>query len=163
MGAPCALYRLPVHRLWSRPTLRTAQDQHWPSGQAGVSVTPSVVLNGLNFIHYRVQSSSHELMHRFWLVSLDKIRLPAVASEEIGKLLIIHPAKHGRVSDLVAVEMQDGQHCAIPCRIQKLIAMPARSQRSGFRLTVSHHTACEQVWVVEYRTASVHDRITQFS
>ena len=163
MRAPSALYRLSVDRFRSRPTLRTAQDHHWPGWQAQIAAIPSVVLNRSNFVHYGVQSSGHELMHRFWLMSLDKIGLPAVTGEEMSKFLVIHPAKHSRICDLVPVEMQDGQHGTVTCRIEKLVAMPACCQRSGFRLTVSHHAAREQVWVVEHRAASVHDRITQFS
>src|SRR5947209_378801 len=102
-------------------------------------------------------------MHLLRLVSLYEIRLPAVAREEIRELLIIQPAKQGGICDLVAIEMENGQHGTVTCGIQKLVAVPTGCQWSGFRLAVSHHTACEQVWIVEHRTASVHDRITQFS
>src|SRR5712671_3810364 len=163
MCAPCVFHRLSIDNFWSGPTLRTAQDQHRPCVQDRVSMTSSLVLNGLNFIHYCIQSSSHELMHRLWFVPLDKIRLPAVAREELGEFLVIHPAKQGRICDLVTIEMENGQHGTVTCRIQKFIAMPARGQWSRFRFAVSHHAACKQVWVIEHRAASVHDRITQFS
>src|SRR4030081_2143000 len=162
MRAPRALYRLSVDKFWSRPTLRTAQDQHRPSWEARASLTSSVVLNRLNFIYYGVQSSGHELMHRLWFVPLDKIRLPTVAGEETRELLIIHPAKQRWVSDLVSIEMENGQHGTVTCGIQKLIAMPTGCQWSRFRFAVSHHAAGKQVWIVEHRTASVHDRIAQF-
>src|SRR5207245_9522081 len=121
MRAPSALYRLSVDRFRSRPTLRTAQDHHWPGWQAQIAAIPSLVSNRSNFVHYGVQSSGHELMHRFWLMSLDKIGLPAVTGEEMSKLLVIHPAKHSRICDLVPVEMQDGQHGTVTCRIEKLV------------------------------------------
>src|SRR4029077_6629419 len=115
MRAPRVLHRLSVDNFWSRPTLRTAQDQHRPGWQARVLLSSSAVLNKLNFIHYGVQSSGHELMHGLRFAPLDKIRLPAVAGEEIRELLIIHPAKQGWISDLVAIEVENGQHCTVTC------------------------------------------------
>src|SRR5437879_11703395 len=101
-------------------------------------------------------------MHRLWFVSLDKIRLPAVAREKLGEFLIIHPAKQGWISDLVAIEVENGQHGTVTCGIQKFIAMPAGCQGSRFRLAVSHHAARQQFWIVEHGTASVPDRVAQF-
>src|SRR5260370_10306862 len=102
-------------------------------------------------------------MHRFWLVSLYKVWFPAVAGEETIEFRIRHPRKHACTRDLVAIEMKNGQHRTIAYRVQKFIAVPARSQCPRFRLAVSHHATCEQIWVVEHGAASVHDRIAQFS
>src|ERR1017187_2781286 len=101
-------------------------------------------------------------MHRFGLVSLDKVWLPAVAGKEADEFFIVHTAKHGWIRDLPAIEMKNRQHCAVTHRVQKFIAMPARRERPGFRLAVSHHATCEQVGVVEHRAAGVHNRITEF-
>src|SRR5713101_7027845 len=109
------------------------------------------------------ESSGHGLMHRFWLVSLHKVWFPAVAGEETSEFPIRHPGKHGWIRDLVAIEMKNGQHRTIAYRVQKFIAVPARSQWPRFGLAVSHHATCEQVWIVEHGAASVHDRIAQFS
>src|ERR1019366_5320069 len=118
-----------VDHFWSRPTLRAAQDHHRPHGPIQIPATASVVLtsgvlNRSNFAHDHVQSSGHELMHGFGLVSFDEIRLPAIASEEMSKFLIAHSREQRRIRDLVAVEVENRQHGAVPDRVQKLIAMP---------------------------------------
>src|ERR1019366_7706513 len=115
MGAPCTLYGLSIDHFRPRPTLRAAQHYHRPGGQACIPTLTNVILtsgilNRANFLYDRVQSSGHQLMHFFRHVALDEIGFPAVAGEEIGKLLIIHPGKHGWIRDLPAVEMKNRQY-----------------------------------------------------
>src|ERR1035437_1129467 len=172
MGAPCTLYGLSIDPFRAGPTLWAAQDYHRPGGhrqggQARIPTVASVILTGFvlnraNFLYERIQSSGHQLMLFFRHVALEEMGFPAVAGEEIGKLLIIHPGKHGWIRDLPAVEMKNRQHGTVTRRIQKFIAVPARSERARFRLAVSHHATREQVGVVEHRSTGVHDRITQF-
>ena len=45
----------------------------------------------------------------------DDDRLPAVALEQRDQLLLGDPREHGRVRDLVAVQVQDRQHGAVAC------------------------------------------------
>ena len=61
---------------------------------------------------------------------------------------------HG-VVNFVAVEMQDRQHGAVSYRIKELVAMPARRERSGLGLTVSHHHEHDQFRTVVRRPVGV--------
>ena len=47
------------------------------------------------------------------LAALDEERLVAIADEQRRELVVIHARQHGRIGDLVAVEMQDRQHRAV--------------------------------------------------
>ena len=69
----------------------------------------------------------------------------------------------GRVVDLVAVEMQDRQHCAIANRIEELVGMPRGGQRRGFRLAVADHHRHQQVRVVIGRTEGVRHAVAEFA
>src|SRR5580700_9649790 len=102
-------------------------------------------------------------MHPFGFVSLDKVWLPAVAGEEPYEFFVVHAAKHGGIRDLPAIEVKNRQHRAVTRRVQKFVAMPARSQGPGFGLAVSHYATSEQIGVIEHCAACMHDRITQFS
>src|SRR5579862_4089254 len=163
MCAPCAFDLFAIDEFRARPAFRTAKYDHRPRGQARVSAAPGIFLNGLNLGDDRVQCPSHQLMHRLGFVALDKIWLPTVASEELYELLVVHAPEHRGVRDLVAVEMENRQHRAVARGIQKLIAVPARSQWAGFCFPISDHATNEQLGIVKYRSASVHDRIAQLS
>ena len=63
-------------------------------------------------------------MHRFRLVAFDEVGGPAAALEELLQLLVLDAGQHGRVADLVAVEVQDRQHGAVGDRIEKLVGLP---------------------------------------
>ena len=135
-------------------------------GQAGrLRSPPFRALSWIDRISFddRVQRRGHQLMHRFGLVSFDEIWFPAVPGKELGQFLVVHAGQHGGIRDLVAVQMKDRQHRAVARRIQKLVAMPTRGQRSGFGLAVSDDATGEQVRIVEDRAAGVHDRVAEFS
>ena len=93
-----------------------------------------VLLDFFYLLHRRVERRGHGLMHQPGLVTFHEVGRPPVAAEQLFQSLAGDAGKHGRVGDLVAVEMQDRQHRAIGGRIEKLVGMPRRGQRSGFRL-----------------------------
>ena len=53
------------------------------------------------------------------------------------------------IGDLVAVEVQDRQDRPVGRRVQELVGMPARRQRSGLRLAVADDAGDDQVGIVE--------------
>src|SRR5262245_57956738 len=59
-------------------------------------------------VERRLQRLNHHPMHRGRFMTLDEERLVSVTKEEVLHFLVGHPAKHCWVSDLVAIEMQDG-------------------------------------------------------
>ena len=76
-------------------------------------------------------------MHQLGLVTLDEMRRPAVAAKQLLQFLALDAGQDCRIGDLVAVEVQDRQHRAIGGGIEKLVGMPRRRQRPGFRLAVA--------------------------
>src|SRR5580704_18013594 len=59
--------------------------------------------------------------------------------------------------------MQDRQNCAIARRVQKLVGMPARRQRAGFRFAVTDDAGDDQIWIVEGGTVGMEQRIPQLA
>ena len=162
MRSPGTFHLLAIHKFRPGPTLRAAQDHHGPNGPRRPR-SRCIGLNGANLLDDFVQGSSHQLMHRLGLVALDEIRLPAVAAEQLQQFVARHASQHGGIGDLVAVQMQNRQHRTVAYRIQKLVDMPARSQRSSFRFAVSHHATRQQIRIVKHRAASVHDGVAELS
>ncbi len=100
-------------------------------------------------------------MGSFRLISFHEVRLISIAGEELNQLLVAEPAKHGRIRDLVTVQVQNGQHSPIACGIQKLVAVPASGERPSLGFTVAHHAARQQIGIVEDRAISMGQRIAQ--
>ena len=61
----------------------------------------------------------------------------AVPGQQRGQLVVADPGEHGRVGDLVAVEVQDRQHRAVAGRVEELVGVPGGGQRPGLRLAVA--------------------------
>ena len=85
----------------------------------------------------------------------DDVGLVAVADEERAQLVVGEPREDRRVGDLVAVEVQDGQHRAVARRVDELVRVPAGGERPGLRLAVADDAGDEQVRVVEGRAVGV--------
>ena len=134
-------------------------------GQRGRSLrpVPRVRLDALDLADDGVQRRRHQLVHRFGVVALDEIRGVAVAAEQLVQFLVADPGQERRVGDLVAVEVQDRQHRAVRRRVQKLVRVPARRQRSGFRLAVADDAGDDQIGVVERRAIGVRQRIAELA
>ena len=111
----------------------------------------------------RLQRVRHLAVHRHRLVALDKQRLMAIAEKEMTDFLVAHPAHHGRVGDLVAVQMQDRQHRAVARRIEKLVGVPGRGERPGLGLAVADDAGDQKVGIVEGRAVGVGERVAEFA
>ena len=110
-----------------------------------------------------VERRRHQLVHLLGVGSLDEPRRVAVALEQGAELLGLDPGQHGRVGDLVPVQVQDRQHRAVACRVQELVRMPARRERAGLGLAVADHAQREQVRVVEHRSIRVQQRVAELA
>jgi hypothetical protein len=91
-------------------------------------------------------------MHDFRFVPRDDMGLITVTMEQRFQLVVRQAGKYGGTGDLVAVQMQNGQHGAIAHGVEEFISMPTRGQRPGLGLAVPDHTGDEQVGVVKCRT-----------
>src|SRR6185503_8322972 len=101
-------------------------------------------------------------MHYFGIVSLDEVGPVAVADKEAGKFVVAQPRKHCRVGNLVAVQMQNRQYRAIAYRVQEFVGVPASCQGTRLCLAVTYDARGEQIGIIEYRTISVRERVTEF-
>ena len=83
--------------------------------------------------------------------------------EEVGQFLAADAVKHGRIGDLVAVQVQYRQHCAIAHRIDELVGMPAGGQCAGFGFAVADHAGNDQVGIVEGCAVCVRKAVTKLA
>ena len=97
------------------------------------------------------------------IVALDEMRRVAVAAQQMVELLVRNAREHGRIGDLVAVEMQDRQHRAVAHGIEELVRMPARRQRPGLGLAVADDAGDDQVGIVERRAVGVRQRVAELA
>ena len=110
----------------------------------------------------RVEDGGHQLVHVFGVVTFDVVRFPAAAAQELVQFLGFDAGQHGRVADLVAVQMQDRQHRPVADRVEELGGMPGRGQRPGLGLTVADDAGHDQVRIVEHGAERVAQRVAQF-
>ena len=73
------------------------------------------------------------------------------------------PGKHGRVGDLVAVEVEDRQHRAVAGGVEELVAVPAGSQGTGLRLAIADDARDDQIRVVERRAVGVGQGVAELA
>ena len=97
------------------------------------------------------------------LVTLDEVGCPPVAAQQLLQFLVGDPRQDGGIGNLVTVEMQDGQHRAVGGRIEELIGMPRRGQRSGFRLAIADDAGDDEIGIVEHRAERMAERIAQLA
>ena len=102
-------------------------------------------------------------MHDFRLVADDEVRLPAIAGQQAFQLGPWNTGEDGGVGDLVAVQVQNGQHHAIADGVEKFVGMPGRGQWPRFRLAVPDHTGGDEIRVVEYGAEGMGERIAQLA
>ena len=145
MRAPVILGLLAVDFLRAGPALGRAQHDHRPARALAGAVPARVGLDALDLVDDGVKRGRHELVHLFGVVAFDEIRRVAVAAEQLVQLLVADAREDVGIGDLVAVEVQDRQHRAVRRRVQELVRMPARRQRSGFRLAVADDAGDDQV------------------
>jgi hypothetical protein len=96
-------------------------------------------------------------------MALDEVGCIAIPAEQVLQLLMADTGENARVGDLVPVEMQDGQHGAIPLRVKELVRVPAGRAGARFRFTVTHHARHDQVGIVEGRAVGVEQRVAQLA
>ena len=62
-----------------------------------------VRLNLPNLLDDGIQRRRHRLMHQHWVMTLDEIRRPAVAAQQLLQLLARNARQNRRIGDLVTV------------------------------------------------------------
>jgi hypothetical protein len=113
------------------------------------------MLNRLYLRNAFIEHQRHPLVHLERIIAGHEARPISVSLHQSPELVLRDPCEHCWIGDLVTVEVEDWQNCAVRYRIQKLVRMPARSQRTGFSLAVADYAAHNQVWIVEGSTECV--------
>ncbi len=171
MAAPVSFHLLSIDALRACPPLRRAQDDHRPDraadGRAGCALGAGRGPDGSDFIQATVQRGSHPLMHVGIVIHIGadfhKVRVIAVATEEALQFFMWEAREHCRIGDLVAVQVQYGQHAAVIERMQELVRMPTRRQWAGFRLAVADDAGHCQIRIIEGCAKGVRERIAEFA
>ena len=158
-----ALDRDAVELLRPRPALRRPQHDHRPRPARVVVLLARGPLDRMDAADRVVERARHLLMHDGGVGAGDDVGIVAVAFEELEQLALGNARQHGRVRDLVAVQMQDRQHRAVVHRVEELVRMPARRQRSGLRLTVADDAADEEARIVERSAVGVRQRVAELA
>ena len=166
VGAPCPLDGHTVDLTRPRPALGRTKNEHRPPPR-GRLVAASRRLNGVDRVERGVERDREALVNRAWLFAVeaagDERRLPTVPPEEFEKLVLRDSGEHGRVRDLVAVEMQDRQNRPVAARVQELVRVPARGHRARLRLAVTDDARDEELRVVERGSECMGERISELT
>ena len=163
MRAPGSLDGQAVDHLRTGPPLRRAQHDHRPAGTAVLAAGTRATLYRADLAEHVVERRGQFLMHARRIVTGDEVRLPAVAGEEVVELGLGDACEHGRVRDLVTVEVQDREHRAVADRIEELVRVPARGERTRLRLAVTDDARDDQIGVVERGAERVTDRVAELA
>ena len=89
--------------------------------------------------------------------------LPAVAVHETDQFFAGNARENGRVVDLVAVQIEDGQHGAVANGIEEFVAVPGGGQRPGFGLAVADHHGHDQIGIVEGGAKRMRDAVAELA
>ena len=163
MGAPIVLGPLAIDLLGARPALRRAEHDHGPAGALHRAVLARVGLDALDVADDGIQRRGHLAVHLGRVAPLDEIGGVAVAAEKLVQFLMADASEHAGIGDLVAVEMQDRQDHTVRRRVQKLVRMPARRERPGFRLPVADDAGDDQIGIVEGGSVCVRNRVAKLA
>ena len=165
--APAVLHRLAVHLARAGPALGRAQDDHRPARPLGHAALARGLLDLGDLVQRLVEHGRKALVNGRVLLAVEAARHDqgpvAVALEELEQLLVADPRQHGRVGDLVAVQVQDGEDGAVLLRVEELVRVPAGGQRTGLGLAVADDAAHEQIGVVEGGAEGVGDRVAELA
>ena len=115
------------------------------------------VLDGL------FHSIGHELVHLFRLITFHKVGRPAAAPQELLQFLMLDAGEHGRVADLVAIEVQDRQHGSIGNRVEKLVGLPCGRERARFRFTITNNAGDDQIGIIKRGSEGMAERVSQLA
>src|SRR6267143_1655259 len=132
---------LAVYDARARPSLRSAQDNHWPYRPFCIALKPCFVLDRADVRNYGIECCRHERMHDVRLVPFYEVGRISITRKKLNEFFIRHTTKNGRVCDLVTIEVQNRKHSSVARRIRKLVRMPAGRKGSRFGLSVPYDAA----------------------
>src|SRR5207247_7879264 len=72
-------------------------------------------------------------------------------------------SEHGRIRDLVPIQMQDRDYGSVTRRVDELRRVPARRERPGLRLSVADDAEHHKVRIIEGGTVGVRQRVAELA
>ncbi len=153
----------PIDDLRPRPALGRSQDDHRPARPGGVLGGPRGALEPPDVRDGAFQNGGHQFVHLRRIVALDEVGCPAASAEELVQFLMPDAGQHGRVADLVAVQMQDRQHGTVGHGIEELVGLPCGRQGAGFRFAIADDTGDDQIRIVERGAKGMAEGVAQFA
>ena len=163
VGAERPLDLETVHDLRAGPALGRAQHHHRPPRPCGETVRACLELDLADVGDDPIERRGHQLVHGRRLIPGDKVRLVAVTVQQLLQLLVRHARGQRGVGDLVAVQVQDRQHGAVAHRVQELITVPARGERTSLGLAVADDAGDQEVGIVERCAVGVTQRVAELT
>ena len=76
---------------------------------------------------------------------------------------MLDAGKHRRVADLVAIEVQDGQHGSVADRVEELVGLPRRGQRPRFSLAIADDAGDVEIGIIEDCPEGMAERVPQLA
>ncbi len=113
----------------------------------------------MDLIETGIERGCHQPVHRHGIAPLDEIGNIPVPTKQVIQFVMTDPSQDGGIGDLVPIQMKDGENHTVCSRVEKLVGMPARGERTGLRFAISHHTGCDQIWIVEHRAVGMRERV----
>lgn len=163
VGAPRTLDRFAVDLGRAGPALGGAQYDHRPVRALGRAVLAGGALCGGDAVERGVHGRGHRAVDGGRFVAGDMDRLVSVAAQQRVEFLLRDPGQHGRIGDLVAVEVQDRQDGTVVDGVEELVGVPGPGERPGLRLAVADHAGHQQVRVVEGGAVGVGEGVAEFA
>ena len=124
MRSKCSLDLQTVDDLRACPALGRLEDDHWPAWPSSIVVVARVVLELVDILDGLIDGGGHQFVHLLRLIPSTKYGVQPQPLQELVQFLMLDASQHGRIADLVAVEVQDRQHGPVGLRIEKLVGLP---------------------------------------
>ncbi len=102
-------------------------------------------------------------MHGFGIVAREREGLVSVAAHEVFEFFMGNTGEDGGIGDLVAVEVEDGEHGAVGGGVEELVGVPAGGEGAGFRFAVADDAGDDEVGVVEGGAVGVDQGIAELA
>ncbi len=163
VGMEGALDRDAIQAFRTGPALGRAQDDHWPGRTHQHLPDACPFLDGVDLSVGPIHSLPHIRMHRFGLIARHHAYLVAIAGKQAFQFRICHASQQGRTGELVAIQVQDGEHRTGGTGVQVLVGMPGCRQRASFGLPVTYDTGHNQIQIVERCPVGVRKAVTQLA
>ncbi len=161
--APRTLGLVPLDLFRTGPALGRSQHDHRPARPVGALGRPRLVLDRANLGDRLVEGGGHFLVHLFGVIAFDEVGRVAVSPKQRLQFFVADAREDRGVGDLVAVQVEDRQHRAVADRVQELVRMPGRGERTGLGLSVAHDTGHDQLGIVERHAVGVRERIAELA